>query len=299
MGFATPMRDSAASAFDLGDDASFNRWSDARLAGYPADLGDLVVEVRDPRHLRPVEHAAMLDRLQRANMVIYAGPVDADRAIPLALGRQFGVTRLDHNWLSDEDGLSSLTVAAQGARTGYIPYTDRAIQWHTDGYYNGADRQIHTLLLHCVESAAGGGENQLLDHEIAYLRLRRKNPDYIRALMAPDALTIPPGIEAGGAVRPQRAGPVFSVDPVTGALHMRYTARRHNAIWKDDPLIRAAAERLRALLQAGVLQGLLQPGMGLVSNNVLHDRAVFEDDPQRPRLLYRARFFDRINTRRS
>ena len=298
MSLVTPTADPARSPFRLDDDAAFRCWSDAKLARYPADLGELVVEVKDPRRLTRSEHAAMLDRLRRTNMVLYAGPADADRAIPLALGRQFGVTRLDRNWLSDPDGLSTLAAAADGRRAGYIPYTDRAIRWHTDGYYNAADRQIHALLLHCVEPAAQGGENRLLDHEIAYLLLRRENPDYIRALMAPDALTIPPGTEAGGLARPERTGPVFRVDPASGTLHMRHTARRHNAVWKDDPPVRAAARRLHAILEgseAGVLRGLLQAGMGLISNNVLHDRAAFEDDPESPRLLYRARFYDRLD----
>ena len=39
----------------------------------------------------------------------------------------------------------------------------------------------------------------------------------------------------------------------------------------------------------------LEPGMGLVCNNVLHDRTGFDDDPEQPRLLYRARFLDRVS----
>jgi hypothetical protein len=34
--------------------------------------------------------------------------------------------------------------------------------------------------------------------------------------------------------------------------------------------------------------------MGLVCNNVLHDRSGFVDDPMHPRLLYRARYLDRV-----
>jgi hypothetical protein len=41
---------------------------------------------------------------------------------------------------------------------------------------------VRGLILHCVQSAATGGENQLLDHEIAYILLRDENPDHIRAL---------------------------------------------------------------------------------------------------------------------
>ncbi len=147
MSLVTPTADPAGSPFHLEDDAAFRRWSDAKLARYPADLGELVVEVKDPRRLT-------------------------------------------------------------------------------------------------------------------------------------------------------RTGPVFRVDPVDGTLHMRHTARRRNAVWKDDPPVRAAARRLHAILEgseAGVLRGLLQAGMGLISNNVLHDRAAFEDDPESPRLLYRARFYDRLD----
>jgi hypothetical protein len=38
----------------------------------------------------------------------------------------------------------------------------------------------------------------------------------------------------------------------------------------------------------------MQPGMGIVCNNVLHERSGFVDDPLRPRLLYRARYYDRV-----
>ena len=56
-------------------------------------------------------------------------------------------------------------------------------------------------MLHCVSPAADGGENGLLDPEIAYLRLRDENPEFIRALMAPDAMTIPANTEEGGENR--------------------------------------------------------------------------------------------------
>jgi hypothetical protein len=36
--------------------------------------------------------------------------------------------------------------------------------------------------------------------------------------------------------------------------------------------------------------------MGIVANNVPHERSAFTDHPQRPRLLYRARYLDRVGT---
>jgi hypothetical protein len=35
--------------------------------------------------------------------------------------------------------------------------------------------------------------------------------------------------------------------------------------------------------------------MGLVGHNVLHERTGFIDDPAQPRLLYRARYLDRVD----
>lgn len=286
--------------FDLNNTDAYLRWQEAKLAAYPRRLEDLVVEIGDPYRLTPAEYKAMAERIRRANMVIYTGPPGVDRDVVTALGYRFGLRRLDHNWLADDDGLTPLSVAADGTRSAYIPYTDRAISWHTDGYYNAPERQIRGLLLHCVRPAAVGGDNGLLDPELAYILLRNINPDYIRALMAPDVLTIPAGTQEGGVHRPARSGPVFSVDPATGALHMRYTARRRNAVWKDDALVQEARTCLESILEGEqfdcILRGTLQAGMGLISNNVLHDRAAFTDAAGQPRLLFRGRYYDRITT---
>jgi len=109
-------------------------------------------------------------------------------------------------------------------------------------------------------------------------------------------MVIPARIEAEGVARPDQAGPVFSVD-TGGHLHMRYTARTRSIVWKLDPATRAALAALEALLAtptAWTLHGRLEPGMGLVCNNVLHDRAAFSNSPRQQRLLYRARYYERV-----
>jgi hypothetical protein len=149
-----------------------------------------------------------------------------------------------------------------------------------------------------VRKAKSGGETALMDHEMAYIALRDANPDWVRALMAPDAMTIPERLDDDGVARAEQAGPVFSVDPSNAALHMRYTARTRSIVWKDDEPTRAAVAFLEQLLASDsphVFRLTLEPGMGLVCNNVLHDRSGFVDDPQVPRLLYRARYLDRIS----
>jgi alpha-ketoglutarate-dependent taurine dioxygenase len=285
--------------FDPDNDSAYEAWRDRKLAGYPTDVGQLVVEVRDPRSLTPAEHTALHDRCRKTNMAIYAGQTgaDPDKAIPALLGEQFGLTRLDCNMGADDDGITALRVVEGEWRGAYIPYTNRPIHWHTDGYYNTAERQIRGLLLHCVSAAASGGENALLDHEIAYIHLRDQNPDYIRALLAPAAMTIPANTENGSEIRPARSGPVFSILP-DGKLHMRYTARSRSIEWAADTLTREAAAALQAFLQADspyIYRATLQPGQGLICNNVLHDRSGFSDSESHMRQLYRLRYYERVS----
>ncbi|MGB0126744.1 MAG: TauD/TfdA family dioxygenase [Rhodocyclaceae bacterium] len=287
-----------ATPFDLENDAAYRAWRSAKLAGFPRQAADLLVPVVDPANLTAAERNAILDRCARANMAIYLSRCgeDADKAIPFRLAAQLGLTTLDGNYLADEDGITPIAVAPAGTRTAYIPYTTRPIQWHTDGYYNPPGRQIRGMVLHCVRNAERGGENALLDHEIAYILLRDQNPEHIRALMAEDAMTIPAREEDGEVARGDQPGPVFSIGP-DGALHMRYTARTRSIVWKDDSATRSAVEALVDILGGAspfIFRLRLEPGMGLVCNNVLHDRAGFDDSPARPRLLYRARYCERV-----
>jgi alpha-ketoglutarate-dependent taurine dioxygenase len=230
-------------------------------------------------------------------MAIYAGPPAraGDKDVPRRLGERLGLARLHANPLADEDGISSLEVAPEKSARGYIPYSNRRLLWHTDGYYNAPEQRIRAFTLHCVRPAAAGGENRLLDHEIAYLLLRDADPQYVKALSAPDAMTIPANAEEGAVMRPAQTGPVFSTHD--DALHMRYTARTRSIEWRPDEATSAAAQFLQQLLETGspyVFTLRLAAGHGLVCNNVLHDRSAFVDDPKLGRLVYRARYSDRV-----
>ncbi|OGT90278.1 MAG: taurine catabolism dioxygenase TauD [Gammaproteobacteria bacterium RIFOXYA12_FULL_61_12] len=292
---------SETSPFNLSNTDAYLSWRDAKLEAYPTRIEDLVVEIKDPRQLTPAERGAVMERVRKTNMAVYVSDTvgEEDKEISHRLGAQFGLTRLwlDPNRLADDDGITSLRVREDDQiRTLYIPYTNLQIHWHTDGYYNEPDKQIGGLNLHCVRPAKEGGENALMDHEMAYILLRDADPGYISAFMAQDAMTIPLN-DQHGFDRPDRPGPVFSVHPEKGYLHMRYTARKRNILWKDDEETRRALNALETLLAGDtpyIYRATLQPGMGLISNNILHDRSGFNDDPAFPRLLYRARFYDRI-----
>jgi len=287
--------------FDLDATAAYSRWREQKLDTAPQRLEDIVVELDDPRRLSLAERQRLVALNAVCNMAIYLGKTgtDPDKEIPRRLGNQLGLATLDGHWLTDNDGISPLSVIgaeARGERKEFIPYTDKPIRWHTDGYYNAPERTIRGLILHCVQSAASGGENQLLDHEIAYILLRDENPALIRALSAADTMTIPPRLDDSGVARAEQSGPVFAVN-ADGTLHMRYTARTVSIVWRADAATRAAVaalERILATPTPWTLYGRLEPGMGLVCNNVLHDRSGFAETADKRRLLYRARYYERV-----
>lgn len=285
------------SPFDLDNDKAYQAWREDKLENYPENIEALIVEINDPASLTSAEFNALHALVVKTNMAVYAGNTgrDPEKKIPAKLGEQFDLTELDDNMGAD-DGVTSLKVVSGQWRGGYIPYTNKPIHWHTDGYYNPLNYQIRALLLHCVTAAAKGGENALLDHEIAYIHLRDTNPDYIEALMASDAMIIPANVQHGKEIRPECAGPVFFVMS-DGNLHMRYTARTRSIEWQDDPVTQAAVKTLGEFLDSDspfIYRATLQSGQGLISNNVLHDRSGFDDDENQKRLLYRLRYYQRI-----
>lgn len=279
---------------------AYEAWRARKLATYPKTVANLVIEVADLANPTQAEWSAIISVCRRSNMAIFRSASGVgDKSAIRAFGQAFGLTRLDANLYADDDGITALQVSDVDRKRDFIPYTNQRLNWHTDGYYNSPDRQIRGLVMFCVRAAAEGGENQLLDHEIAYILLRDAEPRFIEALMHPQAMTIPANCEQGVEIRPAETGPVFAIEPGTGNLHMRYSARTRNIVWRDDPMTLAAVEFLQNLWDEGceyVYHYRLMPGEGIICNNVLHNRTAFRDDPAsgKNRLMYRARYFDRI-----
>lgn len=297
---AMPTTAHAGRPFDPDADADYAAWRERKLDGYPVDAGALMVNIGEATRLSARELGAIRQRVAKAGLALYQLEAGAEQSKPAIrqLGRQLGLERLDSNLCADEDSITSLQVVEKRREGEYIPYTNKRLNWHTDGYYNTLANQVRGVILHCVRPARSGGENAFLDHEIAYMVLRDENPDFIRALMQPDAMTIPPNVQAGREIRGEQSGPVFSVD-VRGRLHMRYSARARNIVWRDDALTQAAAQALLNLFQSDspyIFRHRLEAGQGVISNNALHCRNAFDpaEGGDRGRLLYRARYYDRV-----
>ena len=287
------------SASVIADPVRYRRWRADKLKRARGCLAQPVVEVGDPAHLTAAELSALRERVEAVNFALYRTAAAFDHLALKRLCRQAGLARLVANPFAEASGISEIRAAARGqSRRAYIPYSNRALDWHTDGYYHPPGRPINGFALHTVRAAPRGGANQLLDHEILYLLLRDRAPALAACLFADDVLTIPPGTGADGARRPAQTGPVFWV--CGGRLQMRFTLRQRHICWKESPQVRAVLAEIKSILNDPdsplVLTRRLRAGEGIICNNVLHNRAAFTvpADGQPGRLVLRARFYDRI-----
>ena len=280
--------------FDLDSNNDYQQWRDEKLKAYPRNVGDLVVELADMTSISAAEKGKIMDLVERANMCVYSsGSADLSMDSLVKLGAQLGVTQTDKSTRhtnSDE-------LTASGILNQAIPFTTRHVRWHTDATYYGSDKTIQALFLLCKRPAVSGGSNKVLDHEILYIMLRDRAPDALKTLMRNDCFKYKN--PKTGEISQQLGGKVFWTN-AEGYLNHRFSFRKMDMAWSEDSEIIAARDMLESLLleeSEFVIEGRLEPGLGLISNNVVHTREKLvdsEDDASR-RLLYRARFYDRVN----
>lgn len=280
--------------FDLSSNEDYLKWRDEKLAAYPKNVGELVVELGDMNALTPAEKARILKTVERANMCVFtAGSAELEMNSLLALGKQLGVNHTDksvRHAQSDE-------LTDSGILNRAIPFSTRHCNWHTDATYYGSDNTIQALFLLCKRPAVEGGSNKVLDHEMLYIQLRDTDPDALEVLMNKDCFNY--RNPATGEIDLHRGGKVFWTN-AGGHLCHRFSFRKKDMAWSGDPDVAAAGHVLESLISeelAHAIEGRLESGMGLISNNVLHtrERLVDSDDAAKKRLLFRARFYDRVN----
>lgn len=289
----------------IDDDAGYQVWRATKLSRAEKCRTQAAVPLSDLANPDESARREIIQRCRSVNFAHYAAPPSADdSAVRQSLRRfaqAFGLRIAEAHRSEGEGGVVALRVSDAPAQQGYIPYSTRGMNWHTDGYYNAPQDRISAFVLHCFAQAAEGGTNDILDPEILYIRLRDSHSAYLGALMHPEAMTIPENVEPDGTVRPASVGPVFYPDPDTGRLQMRYTARTRSVEWRDDPVTREAEAWLREYLARGdplAIKLRLAPGEGILNNNVLHNRTPFRNGEENDatRVIFRVRFHNRIGT---
>jgi hypothetical protein len=295
-----PLKENGFSWQTLKTDKFYRDWKNRRLAAAEEAKSAGFVEIGNLSSPTESEKAELIRRCRESNLALYETTHGPDLRNDLrGFADAFGLRIAEKHRSAGGDGIVALQQSDAPSQRGYIPYSKRGMNWHTDGYYNAPGDQISAMVLHTAQPADDGGSNQFIDYSVLFIRLMDENPDYLRALMHPEAMVIPENREADGSLRPVSIGPVFYPDPETGEMQMRYTARTRSIEWRDDALTREAVAFLQSTLEKPdplTISLRFKAGQGVLCNNVLHDRTGFDAAAKgfSPRVVYRVRFHNRV-----
>ena len=284
------------SPFILENQTEYISWRDNKLSLYPKDIESLSISF-DFENIDINKITQLKKIVENYNFAIYDFSAQISDKKLQEFCVQLNLMSSVSNLLADENGISSITdnssLVQKKLNIEYIPYTNKPLNWHTDGYYHPLDSTVKSFLLHCNEPAQKGGENLLLDHEILYIFLRDHNPDFIDVLMQENIMEIPKNKNSKNSS--SSIGPVFYID-TENFLNMRFTSRQQNIIWKKDDMIKKIKDYISSFIlddDKYIFKLLLKKNQGYIANNILHKREGYLDGENK-RLLKRLRFSERI-----
>lgn len=267
----------------------FKQWALEKEDNIPLNIDDLIVKIHDINHATLAEISNIKDIIKRFNCCIYQSKVGLNAQADLMnFAQSIGMETYDTNNIHNSP--ISLIMSLETKNTlNYIPYTNKKLNWHTDGYYD--EKPIFSWLLHCEEPAYSGGENYLLDHELAIREYIIKY-DNLESLSSLDAFTIPGNTNAN---RGETKGYICDNDNEYKKFHMKFSMREKNM--KLNEQSKTAIMRMKKIIKEDCkkycLTYKLSKNEGIVSNNILHGRNSFEDG-KAMRKLYRIRSYERI-----
>jgi len=268
--------------------AEFLRWAEEKERNIPHNIDGIIVNIHDINNVKISEIAKIKETINKCNSCIYSSKIALkSNTNLLKFVESIGMRTYDRNNIESNE-ISTIT-PLENNKINYIPYTDKSLNWHTDGYYD--KKSIFSWLLHCVHPATHGGENYLLDHELA-LREYVLRYDDINNLMSEDALTIP---ESKDTSRSEISTYIFSIKNKYKKLHMRFSMRKDNI--GTSPKAGDAVTKLKQTIENDCakysLTYKLQKNEGIITNNILHGRKAFKDDKVKRKLL-RIRSYERL-----
>ena len=266
----------------------FLTWAEEKERNIPHNIDGIKVNIHDINNVKISEIAKIKETINKCNSCIYSSKIALNSNTNLLkFVESLGMRTYDRNNIESNE-ISTIT-PLENNKINYIPYTDKLLNWHTDGYYD--KKSIFSWLLHCVHPATHGGENYLLDHELA-LREYVLRHDDINNLMSEEALTIP---ESKDTSRSEISTYIFSIKNQYKKLHMRFSMRKDNI--STSPKAGDAVTKLKEIIENDCakysLTYKLQKNEGIITNNILHGRKAFKDDKVKRKLL-RIRSYERL-----
>lgn len=272
-------------------------WRDKKLSNYRYNIKDLFVDIKNPLSITKYEKKCILSNCETNNISFIRFKNNKDyRKQITTFNSQLGLIDYDKHLCVEEDGLAVIENTKQEKGI-YMAYSNKTLNWHTDGYYNQMQDAINAFTLYCINPAIQGGVNEWIDPEMLYIKLRDLNPDFIKSLSINSALTIPQRKVANKIIRKEASGPIFFIDNISKKPKIRFTQRKKNIKLAKSKDFLLAINKLNDILANKCElhhKYKLKSGEGLVCNNVLHTRSSFKDFFLRKRKLIRGRYKNTI-----
>ena len=270
----------------------YKRWEDKKLESFTNNTDELTVQIANPNKISKPEKSMVISSLCQNNLVFFK--IDnskyRDQSSIKNLALQVGLGNYEFDSKSDLDGLTE--ISNNNTNTGmteYIPYTNKELNWHTDGYYNDDQNSINAWLLFCQTQAEDGGLNKFLDHEIAYILFNQKS-SRLNDLMLNNTYNIPKNLMTN---RPEINNPVFKFN--IQRISFNSSKIKKNIIWNSSSI--EASDILKTIIKDSSKYHIvkrLSEGEGVITNNVIHMRTAFTNSKNKNRLLYRLRSKKRV-----
>lgn len=283
------------SPFILENETEYKNWRQTKLELYPLNINKFSIPL-DINNFQKRDLDLIKFNMNKYNFALYNFKTELTNNELENFCTMLDLNNSISNLFSDSKNISDIKdhKDTNNNQIGeYIPYTNKPLNWHTDGYYYPLDNSVKSFLLHCVNPAHRGGENLLLDHEILYILIRDHNPSYIKILMENNIMGIPRN--KNNAESTNINGPVFFIDDEY-SLNMRFTSRQQNIVWKKSDIIDKIKKFIFSFVESDtkyITKILLKKNQGYIANNILHKREKFFDNKNK-RLLKRIRFSKKL-----
>lgn len=283
------------SPFILENETEYKNWRQTKLELYPLNINKFSIPL-DINNFQKKDLDLIKFNMNKYNFALYNFKSELKNNELENFCTMLNLNNSISNLFSDSKNISDIKdhKDTNNNQIGeYIPYTNKPLNWHTDGYYYPLNNSVKSFLLHCVNPAHRGGENLLLDHEILYILIRDHNPSYIKILMENNIMGIPRN--KNNAESTNINGPVFFIDDEY-SLNMRFTSRQQNIVWKKSDIIDKIKKFIFNFVESDtkyITKILLKKNQGYIANNILHKREKFFDNKNK-RLLKRIRFSKKL-----
>ena len=283
------------SPFILENETEYKNWRQTKLELYPLNISKFSIPL-DINNFQKKDLDLIKFNMNKYNFALYNFKSELTNNELENFCTMLNLNNSISNLFSDSKNISDIRdhKDTNNNQIGeYIPYTNKPLNWHTDGYYYPLNNSVKSFLLHCVNPAHRGGENLLLDHEILYIIIRDYNPNYIKILMENNIMGIPRN--KNNAESTNINGPVFFIDDEY-SLNMRFTSRQQNIVWKKSDIIDKIKKFIFNFVESDtkyITKILLKKNQGYIANNILHKREKFFDNKNK-RLLKRIRFSKKL-----